>query len=478
MPSIWSETTQIAPRPPLPGDLDTDTAVIGGGMAGVLTAWLLKEAGVESVVLEAQRLGSGQTRNTTAKITSQHGLIYDKLTRRFGAEQAGQYARVNQRAIAEYRRIVRELAIDCALEERAAYLYSTLDEDALRAEAHAARALGLNAQFTAQTALPFPVKGAVRFEEQAQFHPLRFLAAVAEQVTVYEQTLVLRVDGGRVETDRGTVRARHVVFACHFPFVNAPGYYFARMHQERSYVLALKNAPQLDGMYYGVDPEGLSFRNAGEYLLLGGGNHRTGENSAGGRYELLRQAARRCYPDSREAAHWSAQDCIPLDGVPYIGVYAPSVPNWYVATGFQKWGMTSSMAAAMLISARITGREDPDGAVFSPRRFKLPAAGANLLEDGKQTVKGLSRQLFTSGRAELEALPSGHGGVVELDGEKVGAYRDETGELFLVSTRCPHLGCQLEWNPDEKSWECPCHGSRFDHRGRLLEGPAQTHLTE
>lgn len=141
-------------------------------MAGVLTAWLLKEAGVESVVLEAQRLGSGQTRNTTAKITSQHGLIYDKLTRRFGAEQAGQYARVNQRAIAEYRRIVRELAIDCALEERAAYLYSTLDEDALRAEAHAARALGLNAQFTAQTALPFPVKGAVRFEEQAQFHPL------------------------------------------------------------------------------------------------------------------------------------------------------------------------------------------------------------------------------------------------------------------------------------------------------------------
>ncbi len=327
MPSIWSETTQIAPRPPLPGDLETDTAVIGGGMAGVLTAWLLKEAGVESVVLEAQRLGSGQTRNTTAKITSQHGLIYDKLTRRFGAEQAGQYARVNQRAIAEYRRIVRELAIDCALEERAAYLYSTLDEDALRAEAHAARALGLNAQFTAQTALPFPVKGAVRFEEQAQFHPLRFLAAVAEQVTVYEQTLVLRVDGGRVETDRGTVRARHVVFACHFPFVNAPGYYFARMHQERSYVLALKNAPQLDGMYYGVDPEGLSFRNAGEYLLLGGGNHRTGENSAGGRYELLRQAARRCYPDSREAAHWSAQDCITLDGVPYIGVYAPSVPN-------------------------------------------------------------------------------------------------------------------------------------------------------
>lgn len=194
-------------------------------------------------------------------------------------------------------------------------------------------------------------------------------------MTVYEQTLVLRVDGGRVETDRGTVRARHVVFACHFPFVNAPGYYFARMHQERSYVLALKNAPQLDGMYYGVDPEGLSFRNAGEYLLLGGGNHRTGENSAGGRYELLRQAARRCYPDSREAAHWSAQDCIPLDGVPYIGVYAPSVPNWYVATGFQKWGMTSSMAAAMLISARITGREDPDGAVFSPRRFKLPPPG-------------------------------------------------------------------------------------------------------
>ncbi len=476
MASIWTQSTQPPHCPVLPGDKSADAVVIGGGMAGILTAYQLKEAGVEAVVLEADRVGSGQTQNTTAKITSQHGPIYARLLRQLGAEGAGQYARANQRAIGEYRRIVRDLGVDCALEERPACLYSVREEEPLREEARAQRALGLPAEFTTRTGLPFPVKGAVRLEGQAQFHPLLFLNAAAEQVQVYEQTRVLRVEGDRVETERGTVRAKHIVFACHFPFVNAPGYYFLRMHQERSYVLALEGPAPLDGMYYSIDPEGLSLRTSGPYLLVGGGAHRTGENSAGGKYATLRQAAKAHWPEAREQAHWSAQDCIPLDGVPYIGRFAPSAPNWYVATGFQKWGMTSSMVSAMLITALITGHEDPDGAVFSPRRFRLGAAAANLLEDGTQSVKGLSRQLFARGRAALADLPPGHGGVVELDGEKVGGYRREDGELFLISTRCPHLGCQLEWNPDEHSWDCPCHGSRFDYQGRLLTGPAQTGL--
>lgn len=476
MESIWSETTQIPPRESLPGDLEAEAAVIGGGMAGILTALLLKERGVEAVVLEANRIGSGQTKNTTAKITSQHGLVYAKLTRTLGPEAARQYASANQRAVEEFRRIVRELKIDCGLEERPAYLYSTQDGDGLREEARAAQELGLPAEFTTETSLPFGVKGAVRLEGQAQFHPLRFLKAIAEQVQVYEDTKVLRASDGRAETNRGTVKARHIVFASHFPFVNMPGYYFLRMHQERSYVLALEGAGQVDGMYYGVDADGLSLRSWGDCLLLGGGGHRTGENSAGGRYQMLRQAAERYWPSGREAACWSAQDCIPADGAPYIGVFAPSEPHWYVATGFQKWGMTTAMVSAMLLSRLITGEEDPDGAVFSPRRLDLSASAQNLWQDAKQTVKGLSRQVFQPGRAEAEALPAGHGGVVELDGEKVGVYKREDGEVFAVSVRCPHLGCQLEWNPDEKSWDCPCHGSRFDYRGRLLDGPAQEGL--
>ena len=476
MASIWSKTTDIPPREGLAGDLEVEAAVIGGGMAGVLTALLLKEKGIDAVVLEAGCIGSGQTKNTTAKITSQHGLIYAKLIKQFGEMLARQYADANQKAIGEYRRLARTLGADCMLEDRPAYLYSTQTGDILREEAHAARALGIEAEFTTSTTLPFEVKGAVRFEHQAQFHPLRFLEAAARQVTVYEDTRVLEVKGERIVTGRGSVTARHIVFATHYPFVNAPGYYFLRMHQERSYVLALEGAAQLDGMYYGVDAGGLSFRSSGEYLLLGGGNHRTGENSAGGRYHMLRREAERYWPDSREIAHWSAQDCMPLDGVPYIGPYAASAPSWYVATGFQKWGMSSSMAAAMLISDRIAGRDNPDAEVFSPQRFDLPASAKSLLEDGKQTVKGLSRQIFTRGRAEVDDLPPGHGGVVEVDGEKVGVYKDEDGETYLVSTRCPHLGCQLEWNPDEQSWDCPCHGSRFDARGNLIDNPAQENL--
>lgn len=476
MQSIWSKTAELPPHPPLPGDLKVEAAVIGGGMAGILTACLLQEKGVESVVLEAERIGGGQTKNTTAKITSQHGLIYAALTEKFGQELAGQYARVSQRAVEEYCRLTEDWGAACQLERCPAYLYSTQSEDALLEEAHAAQSLGLPAEFTLETELPFPIKGAVRFDGQARFHPLRFLEEAAKRVTVYEQTRALEVQGDEIRTDRGTVRAKHIVFATHFPFVNFPGYYFLRMHQERSYVLALENALLPQGLYYGVDPDGLSLRQAEHCLLLGGGGHRTGENSAGGRYRLLRREAERYWPQSREVAHWSAQDCMPMDSVPYIGRYASDREGWYVATGFRKWGMTGSMAAAMLLSDQIAGREHPDRAVFSPQRFDLPASAKSLMADGKQTVKGLSRQLFAKGRALAEELPAGHGGVVELDGEKVGAYRTESGELFLVSTRCPHLGCQLEWNPDEKSWDCPCHGSRFDYRGELLSGPAQIPL--
>ena len=476
MGSIWSDTTCLEPRPALSGDLEAEAVVIGGGMAGILTAYYLKERGIESVVLEAARIGSGQPQNTTAKVTAQHGLVYDKLLRTAGEEKARQYAAANQRAVEEYRRLVREKGIDCDWTDCPAYLYSAKAAEPMRMEAEAARRLGLSAAFTSETELPFQVKGAVRLDGQARFHPLHFLKAIAQDLTIYEKTRVETVEGGEVKTARGTVRAKHIVFACHFPFVNAPGYYFLRMHQERSYVLALEGAQRLSGMYLGTDADGLSFRRSGELLLLGGGNHRTGENTAGGKYELLRRSAQRFWPESRESAHWSAQDCMPLDGIPYIGRFSGSTPDWYVATGFGKWGMTSSMAAALRISELVTGGEAADSAVFSPKRFDLPASAKNLLEDGRQAVKGLARSLLTPPRAELEALAPGRGGVVEWDGEKAGVYRDETGELFVVSVRCPHLGCQLEWNPDEKTWDCPCHGSRFDYRGQLLDGPAQEHL--
>lgn len=471
MQSIWSKEVKFSQRAPLPGDMETNTAVIGGGMAGILIAWHLQQKGVPVIVLEANRVGSGQTRNTTAKITSQHGLIYDKLIKSYGLERARQYAKASQEAIEAYKALIEEKKIECDFERIPAYLYSETNEASLIREADAAQRLGIAAGFTTKTTLPFAVKGAVRFDHQAQFHPLKFLKTIAEEVTVYEHTSVLRVQEHMLETNRGNVRAEHIVFACHYPFVNFPGLFFVRMHQERSYVVALKQAGQLDGAYLGVDPNGLSFRNAENLLLLGGEGHRSGKNHSKNPYASLLKSARHWYLGCAEAARWSAQDCMTIDGLPYIGRYASSRPNWFVATGFQKWGMTNSMVAAKCISDLICGKESEE--LFSPQRFKLQASAKKLIVNLGQSVKGLTKSALGVTFAKPEDLPCGHGGIVQVHGKKMGAYKDEAGRVYLVSVCCPHLGCQLEWNPAERSWDCPCHGSRYDYTGRLISGPAQ-----
>ena len=476
MESIWSQSVSLSERPSLERDLKVDVAILGGGLAGVLTAFHLRRQGVDAVVLEAHRVGSGQSKNTTAKVTSQHGLIYSRLIDQFGQERARQYAHANQRAIEDYRQVLQELQIECEWQECPAYLYSTVDMAPLEQEAEAARNLGIPAELVKKIELPFAVEGALRFPGQAKFHPLKFLASVADKVPIYENTRAIKVEGGRIITDRASVLAKYIVFATHFPFVNRPGYYFLRMHQERSYVIALENAAMLEGMYYGVDEDGLSFRTADHVLLLGGGNHRTGENSKGGRYDMLRRKAKEFWPHSRETAHWSAQDCMTLDGVPYIGPFASGADGWYVATGFQKWGMTTSMAAARILTDQITRNKGLDDKIFSPSRFVFSASAQTLAEEGLQAIKGIGRSFLGLPRDKLDALPSGHGGIVEHGGEKIGVYKNEQGEAYVVSVRCPHLGCQLEWNPDEKSWDCPCHGSRFDYRGALIDNPSQEGL--
>jgi len=458
-------------------DLETEVAIIGGGLAGILTAFKLKEKGIDSVILESSKTANGQTKNTTAKITSQHGLIYADLIKNFGLEKARQFADANQKAIAEYKRIIEENNIDCDFEALPAYLYSTSETETLIKEDEAARKLGLPSSFTTTVALPFPVRGAVRFEGQAQYNPLKFIKAISDSFTIFENTQVKSVEDNLIKTVSNTVKAKHIVFATHYPFINVPGYYFLRLHQERSYVIALKNAQQLDGMYYSMDEKGYSFRNYGELLLLGGENHRTGENSTGGRYNSLRRAAKQIYPQSQETACWSAQDCITMDYVPYIGQYSAGTPNWYVATGFCKWGMTSSMVSAMIISDMITGIENPYAEVFSPQRFNM-ASVPNALKDTGQAIKGLVLKRVTVAKAILYELPIGHGGIVDTEEGTAGVYKDEQGRTYTVSPTCPHLGCRLEWNPDEKSWDCPCHGSRFDYKGYLLDNPAQTDISE
>ncbi len=476
MGSLWECTADIPPQQELKEDITTDVVVIGGGMAGVLIAYLLQESGMDAVVLEAENVAFGQTRNTTAKITSQHGLIYDKLVSKFGKERALQYARANQAAISEYERVIKGNGISCDFIRLPAFVYSTAEPTQLLKEMKAARELGIPVGFVDTAPLPFPITGAIRFDEQAQFHPLQFLKEMVKHVTIYEHARVRTVDAEFVRTDRFEVRAKRIVFACHYPFINTPGYYFMRMHQERSYVLALEGAEVVDGMYIGEAEGSISFRNHGSLLLFGGAGHRTGENSTGGRYEELSRMAKTYYPGSREAYRWSAQDCMTHDDVPYIGQFSKDTPNWYVATGFKKWGMSTSMVAAMLLRDTIAGKENENAEVFSPQREQPLSSIPPLMSDGGQAVKGLLREKLSPPRAAIDELPIGHGGVVETNDGKAGVYKDESGNVFIVNTKCPHLGCQLEWNPDEKSWDCPCHGSRFDHTGRLLNGPAQENI--
>lgn len=442
--SIWEKGVVLQSREKLTKRIMVDTAVIGGGMAGILTACLLQEKGISCVVLEANRIGGGQTGGTTAKVTSQHHLIYDKLIKSRGLDIAEQYARANQGAIENYRRLIVSRKIACDWTEAPAYLYTQNNLAALQKECEAARMLGISAEVVRAPELPFTVAGALMFAGQAHFHPLKFLAGIAEEVRVYEHSRVLHVDEHEIAMERGAVKAENIVFATHYPFVNVPGYYFLKMHQERSYVLALENGKMssgLKGMYLGIDEGGLSLRSWNGYLLLGGEGHRTGENTEGGQYQRLERAAAKYFPESKIAAKWSAQDCMTLDQIPYIGRYGHIRKNWYVATGFGKWGMTSSMVSAMLLSDMIAGKENPNVEVFSPQRSAVGKSLKNALNETGHAVRGLAG-----------------------------------GKEVQHPLRCTHLGCHLTWNPEEGTYDCPCHGSRFDEKGNLIDGPAQEDL--
>ena len=426
MDSIWKRTAEMPPFAPLDGDLKTDVLVVGGGLAGLLCAYWLNRAGVDCALVEAERLCGGVTGNTTAKLTIQHGLIYDKLLREFGLEKARLYLEANREALGQYRELCR--GTDCDFEERDSYVYALSDRRKLDRELETLERLGFPAELVESPDLPMPTAGAVRFPKQAQFHPLKFAAAIAKGLRIYEHTKVLELGPGTAATNHGTVTAEKIVIATHFPLLNKHGGYFLKLYQSRSYVLALENAREAGGMYVDEGEKGLSFRDYKGFLLLGGGGHRTGKK--GGGWRELEDFAKQHYPQAKIAARWAAQDCMTLDGVPYAGRYSKGTEGLYVAAGFNKWGMTSSMAAARVLADLVQGKENPYAELFSPSRSLLrPQLAAN-------------------------------------------AWESALGLLTPTAPRCPHMGCALKYNPQEHSWDCPCHGSRFGEDGRLIDNPA------
>lgn len=426
MKSVWSMETKASEFESLKGDIKTDVLIIGGGITGLLCAYMLKNAGVDCVLAEADEICSGITKNTTAKITYQHGLIYNEMINRFGADTARLYFEANQKALNKYKELAKDM--DCDFKECSNIVYSQDNREKIEKELDALSKIGCQAEFIGDLPLPISVAGAVKIENQAQFNPLKFAHFIAKDLPIFEHTKILELKPEYAVCEYGKIKAKKIIAATHFPFINKHGGYFLKMYQHRSYVIALENAPVIEDMYVDASKSGMSFRGYKNMLLLGGGSHRTGKK--GGNWNELSAFAKSAYPRAREVCRWATQDCMTLDDIPYIGQYSKQTPNFYVATGFNKWGMTSAMTAAMILADLVQEKENKYAGVFSP-----------------------SRSIF---RPQLA----------------INIAQALMGILTPTLPRCPHMGCALKYNKQEHSWDCSCHGSRFTKEGKLIDNPA------
>jgi glycine/D-amino acid oxidase-like deaminating enzyme/nitrite reductase/ring-hydroxylating ferredoxin subunit len=482
--SIWMDTgPQPDARPRLEANTDADVAVIGGGIVGITTALRLQEAGVRVVLVEAGRLAGGVSGYTTAKVSSQHGMIYDRLRSGFGTDGARTYGAANEAALAWMADRVERDGIDCDFRRRASYAYlaAGTDRSGAEREADAAFEAGLPAALVQETPLPYPVAAAVRFDDQAEFHARKYLLALAEQLDeVYEHSHAVQVDADErctVKTPGGNVTADHVVVATHYPFLDR-ALAFARVSQQRSYALLCRIAGKPpEGMFISGDSPTRSVRavpvGGEELLLVGGEGHKTGEGGdTEERYRALERFARDHWDVESVEYRWSSQDGTTIDGVPYIGPLTPGGEQVLMATGFAKWGMTGGTAAAMILSDRLLGRENPWAGLFNPNRVRPRALVKFVEENTKVGLHFLGDRLTKRGERPIEDLAPGEGDIVRHAGEKVAGHRRDDGTLVAVSPVCTHLGCQVNWNTAERSWDCPCHGSRFSPEGDVLQGPA------
>lgn len=486
--SYWMASTPTTNYPSLSEDIKVDVAIVGGGIVGISTAYLLTKEGLKVAILEADKILQGTTGHTTAKVTSQHGLIYNKIKTQMSEEFAKQYADANEAAIRFIEKLQSELHIDCDFVHQPAFIYTQMDEyvQKISDEVKTASSLGIEAAYVEEIPFNIPIKAAVRFDNQAQFHPRKYLLALAKEIInnknqIYEQSRVIDIEENNsyiLTTKQGNkVTADKVVIASHYPFYNKHGMYFARIYPERSYALAIKAKEKyLGGMYISAEEPGRSLRSQnsdnGELIIVGGEHHKTGQGEDTAKhYEALVDFANDIFTVEDIPYRWSTQDCMTLDDVPYVGHFTSDTPNLYVATGYGKWGMTNSTASAVILKDLIVHGESPYQDVYSPSRHTITAAAKEFIKENLNVAKELLKGKFSLLPDDFEIKP-GEGRVINGNGQRIGAYRDEKGALYLVNTTCTHMGCELQWNSAEKSWDCPCHGSRFTYKGDIIEGPA------
>jgi glycine/D-amino acid oxidase-like deaminating enzyme/nitrite reductase/ring-hydroxylating ferredoxin subunit len=493
-PSFWIETTPETNYPGLTDGVSVDVAVVGAGITGITAAVLLKRAGKTVALLDSKRIAHGSSGYTTAKVTSGHGASYSKIRKAFGEDGAQTYAQANEAALERIAQFAAEDAIDCDFERRLNYVYAESDEEVeqLRQEAEVERKAGLAVTLVDETPLPFSVAAALRLENQAQFHPRKYLLALAESIPgdgshVFEHTRVHGVKHGEpceVTTERGTLRAADVVLATHLPILDS-GLFFTKAYPHRSYAVAapIGQAPDPEGMYINSGTPTRSVRTLRDgdrvFIQVGGNGHKTGEEEdTPSRYDQLEQFLRQHWPDAGEIKYrWSTQDYMAHDYVPYVGRLRRGSEHLYAATGYSKWGMTNGTAAAMIVSDRILGRENPWAELYDSKRLVRRSGLASFLKENvSASVHFFGDRLARADRAAVDELKPGEGALVRIRGRKTAVYRDEGGALHGLSPVCRHLYCLVDWNPAERSWDCPCHGSRYAADGRAIQGPATEDL--
>ncbi len=487
--SLWLDTTSRTGYPKLEKDLgDFDSVIIGGGIAGIMTAAKLKEAGQRVALIDLKRILEGVTGNTTAKVTSQHGLIYARLIRHFGEATAKMYGEANQAALEHIASGIKRKKIDCNYKRAAAYIYAQDAEgyEKVKEEVWAARSIGLPASLTNEIELPLKIKGALKFDQQAYFHPRKYLLALAKEIPgagsfIFENTRALGAEedrkGIRVKTNRGIISARHCLITSHHP-INSEAAYYSKMHYYRSYALAAlleEKVPSDMYISYGGDFNYRSFRPHSEgkktYLILGGERHPSGEDiRSRERYQKLEEDLRQMFKVKEVVYRWSAQDNFPFDGIPLIGRYQKDSRRFWVATGFQGWGMTTGVVAGMLLTDLLQGRSNPWEGLFYPHRPSSFSETRDSFSFDKTVVKNLISHRIKKSLGKTTT----QGQVIDWKGKKVALYHEERKQPLSAS--CTHKGCIVNWNDAEKTWDCPCHGSRFNVQGEVIQGPATRDL--
>lgn len=494
MKSLWLEASNKEEFPRLLRDKKIKVCVIGVGIFGIMTAYYLTKEGYDVCILEKEESPFLKTTgHTTAKITAQHGLLYHYLLQEKGEEAAREYWRLNTEAIEEIEQNIEDNKIDCSFERKTNYIYTTeeVEVEKIKEECEALKQLAIPYVYQEEVDLPFKIKAAIGIPHQAQFHPIQYLQGILQVlkqsgVEIYTNSpcLDIKKEGENYEckTPHGSIFAEKVVMATHYPVLNIPGFYFTKMYQSSSYVIAIETKKSLpEGMYLNIEAPIYSFRTATikdkNYLLIGGADHKTGDNiTYQDSYGVLEQKAKELYPDAKVVYRWSTNDCITLDKIPYIGEFSSLMKNVYIASGFNKWGMTSSHVAAKLIVQKITKKIENVPEIFTATRFEPIDNKDEMKNMVTDTIKSMVGKRIKKEKLKLEDIKEETGAIIEAEGGKLGVYKRGDGSFILIRPVCTHLGCMLTWNDADKTWDCPCHGSRFDKEGNVLQGPAMRNL--